>query len=546
MKTSAVSILLFAVVCFCSGCRESIPPKPAHPRAATTEATQPKTEQAATDASEPGPTIRGLIRALAEVKDQDFGLSSTMSGSGFAPVPRAGRMSSGILMNHGLKDAPSFLQLVEIGPPALPYLLESITDKTPTKLTIDYSRMAIGGMWYGERPALRWAAEEAYYIRELAKEKESFDEFTKQISATPEFIEFAKGTEVPFFLPQPDGEFNPKNLREKAILAQARKHLIQAQGKGMKDSFEDSIHSYTISIGDVCYVIIGQITNRTYMAAQYQSTACTIIISPARDAKLAADVRAAWASTEPTELVYHSLLADCEEFRHHEPGDALVRLGYYFPERSEELLLKYVAKVEAADKESREADYEGCRIIRALLGSRNHKVRDRLFSLLKTAQDPYYFLELQEDFGKEHDPLILKKAMAFIDALPKDKEGRGDKSLLVMMGERFPQQALPIYKEFVASPSTQRRDTVINALWNSNPLAPELLLPLLDDKRLMNSYTAGDRVCDRAAQAISHATRVIKFDSDFPEATRDELIQKIKQDCAGIGARKTPAEQKKL
>src|SRR5204863_1995499 len=109
----------------------------------------------------------------------------------------------------------------------------------------------------------------------------------------------------------------------------------------------------------------------------------------------------------------------------------------YFPQRSEELLLKYVAKVEAADKETREADYEGCRIIRALLGSRNQKVRDRLFKLLETAHDPYYFLELQEDFGKEHDPLILKRAMSFIDALPKDKEGRADESLLEMMGERF-------------------------------------------------------------------------------------------------------------
>ena len=492
------------------------------------------------DALGVGQEIRGLIHDLVKIKDPNFGLSPTMSGSGFAPVPATGRMFNGILMNHGFKDDSSFLKLVEIGPPALPYLLDSLTDNTPTNYTIDYTNVSFGGMWYGERPALRWVAGEALMIARMAEDKASDKEIAERFAAPPEFIALAKAGKLPHFSPQSQGEFNPKNLVEQRILAKARKELPSARSDKNDDPFGYAIRSYTLTVGDICYVIIGQITNRTYQAAQYQPTACTYIISPVHDVRLAQDVRAVWTSKEPTEMLYQSLLADCDAPWRLDLADALVRLGYYYPERSEPLLLECVEKVEAADKKSAESIYETRRLISALLGSNNEKVRDRLFKLLQTGQDPYFFIDLQEGFGREHDPLILKRAMTFIEGLPQEKEARGDESLLKMMGERFPEQALPIYKQFAASPSTNRRDAVINSLWYSNPLSPDVLLPLLDDKRLMGHYTAGDRVCDRAAQAISHAIRVVEFDSDFPEAKRDELIQKIKTHCLGAGMHKTP------
>jgi hypothetical protein len=538
-KISTAQILLIAMVCFCLGCQESIPPKP--PRSLSARVKQPLSERAVMDALGVGQKIRGLIQDLAKIKDPNFGLSPTMSGSGFAPVPAAGRMFNGILMNHGFKDDSSFLKLVEIGPPALPYLLESLTDSTPTHYTIDYTNVSFGGMWYGERPALRWVAGEAFMIERMAEGKVSDKEIAERFAAPPEFIALAKAGKLPHFSPQSQGEFNPKNLVEQSILAKARKELPSARSDKNDDPFGSAIRSYTITVGDVCYVLVGQITNRTYQAAQYQPTACTYIISPVHDARLAADVRAVWTTGEPTEMLYQSLQADLAAPRRLDVADALVRLGYYYPDRCESVLLENVAKVEAGDKEVNDSSYETLRLIPALLGSKNKKVRDRLFKLLQTARDPYFFIDLQEGFGREHDPLILKRAMSFIEGLPQEKEARGDESLLKMMSERFPEQALPIYKQFAASPSTNRRNAVINTLWYSNPLSPELLLPLLDDKRLMGHYTAGDRVCDRAAQAISHAIRVVEFDSDFPETRRDELIQKIKAHCLGIGNGKASA-----
>jgi hypothetical protein len=531
MKLPKASLLLVLAACLCFGCKESIPPKPARTSAV------PHSERAALDASELGPKIRQLIQDLAQVKDPNYGLSPTMSGSGFAPVPRAGHMFSGILMNHGFKDDSSFLQLVEIGPPALPYLLESLTDKTPTKYTIDYSNASFGGMWYGERPAIRWVADEARRVRRMAEEKVADKEIAERISAPAEFIALAKFDKLPHFLPQSQGEFNPKNPKEQRLLAKARKELPRVRDERRENPFGSSLSTYTITVGDICYVIIGQITNRTYQAAQYQPTACTYIISPVHDARLAADVRAVWTSDEPTEMVFQSLRADLDSPRQ-DVDDALVRLGYYFPNRSESLLLEYVAKLEAVKKEPENSHYQNLGIIRALLGGTNPKVRGRLFELMKSTQDPYYFIWLQEGFGAEHDALVLKRAKDFINAITGDtSDGPGD-SLLKMMGERFPEEALPILKEFVASPSLARRHAVINALWNS-PLAGELLPPLLEDQRKIDFPLVRIRVCDRAAQAISNNNENLKFDDESPQGTRDQQIEKFKAEL-GKEERKRP------
>jgi len=41
---------------------------------------------------------------------------------------------------------------------------------------------------------------------------------------------------------------------------------------------------------------------------------------------------------------------------------------------------------------------------------------------------------------------------------------------------------------------------------------------LLDDKRKLNGFTIPIRVCNRAAQAISHTTNKFEFDTDWPLA----------------------------
>jgi hypothetical protein len=225
--------------------------------------------------------IQSLIQQLTEIEDPYLGLSPTMTGTGFAPVPSSERMRNGILMNHGLKTPEVFAKLVELGPVALPYLLQSLDDKTPTKLKIEHSGF-FGFLAYGTRPSIRWVAGEVEFVQNLIQSNMEAD-IAKYIDLPPEFIAKAKnpratlrelGTEM---LPRTHQEFNPRNPAETKILEQIRSSIkVSDEGdQEIRVVFGyQGLKEYTVTVGDLCYVIIGQITNRSYFAIQYQPTAC--------------------------------------------------------------------------------------------------------------------------------------------------------------------------------------------------------------------------------------------------------------------------------
>src|SRR5262245_12705116 len=91
--------------------------------------------------------IEAQVKNLASIEKPDVGLSATMSGSGFLPLPSTRRFGAGrILIDHGLSPAVPLAGLVQAGPDALPRLLEALTDPTPTKLKITHE--GFGAMWY--------------------------------------------------------------------------------------------------------------------------------------------------------------------------------------------------------------------------------------------------------------------------------------------------------------------------------------------------------------------------------------------------------------
>src|SRR5262249_21288700 len=73
---------------------------------------------------------------------------------------------------------------------------------------------------------------------------------------------------------------------------------------------EEHVTSYTVKVGDVCFVAIGQIVGRAYGAVRYQPTACIVLNSPAHDPKLCAEVRSIWNAKNPRDKLFDSLLAD--------------------------------------------------------------------------------------------------------------------------------------------------------------------------------------------------------------------------------------------
>ncbi|MHC4985862.1 MAG: hypothetical protein ACYTFO_06875, partial [Planctomycetota bacterium] len=100
----------------------------------------------------------------------------------------------------------------------------------------------------------------------------------------------------------------------------------------------------TITVGDLCFVALGQIVNRQFNAVRYQPTMNIIINSPRQSPPLLAAARRQWTGLTP-ETHRASLIAD---FR--QPDDsfrragAYLRLAYYYPEEVEELVLAFLAE----------------------------------------------------------------------------------------------------------------------------------------------------------------------------------------------------------
>ena len=100
--------------------------------------------------------IKALIAGLAALDKPDFGLSATLSGSAFAPLPGQSRASTMLLTDHKLRPAEGLKALVTLGPDALPFLLDALDDKTPTKITIEHGGSFAGIHGSGGDPRWFW------------------------------------------------------------------------------------------------------------------------------------------------------------------------------------------------------------------------------------------------------------------------------------------------------------------------------------------------------------------------------------------------------
>jgi ankyrin repeat protein len=101
---------------------------------------------------------------------------------------------------------------------------------------------------------------------------------------------------------------------------------------------------YTVMVGDLCYVAIGQIVNRDYSAVSYIPTAIISVTSVPRCKKLRAELIKEWGKLTPAKhrdlLVRDLLDSGSEEVR----NGASLRLAYYYPKALETAALKQLAR----------------------------------------------------------------------------------------------------------------------------------------------------------------------------------------------------------
>jgi ankyrin repeat protein len=226
-----------------------------------------------------------LIDALAEVKQSDYGYSPRYSGNTFLPLYREGRFGGGLLGGPAPVRSEVLVALVRRGVRAVPHLLAHLDDARPTGIVVSHEN-SIGGMHLSE------AADRNPRIQEPAR---------------------VRG--------KPAAPFEPFG-RTRSL-------------RGSK---------YTVTVGDLCSVALGQIVNRQFSAVRYQQTAIIIVSSPTRSPTLRQQLRADWSGlTEQRHAA--SLLNDFLKPDHGERWvGAAERLAYYYPHYLEPLALALLAR----------------------------------------------------------------------------------------------------------------------------------------------------------------------------------------------------------
>lgn len=107
---------------------------------------------------------------------------------------------------------------------------------------------------------------------------------------------------------------------------------------------DNDIESHTVTVGDLCFVALGQIVNRNFNAVRYQPTAIIVVNSPVRNEDLRDATKAEWSDIDEMEHKA-SLILDFQHADHERRRTgAYLRLSFYYPEEVEALVLEELAK----------------------------------------------------------------------------------------------------------------------------------------------------------------------------------------------------------
>ncbi len=409
-----------------------------------------------------------LIDRLTEIKDPDYGFAPLMGGLQFAPIKDSATFAAGIIMvDHGLKTSESLQQLVALGPKAMPQLLKRLTDKTPTKLVMEHGG-CFGGQWYDR--------------------------------------------EVPM---------NMANPAEQQVYAKYRDFLHRDSGLGHPDR---QVSKHQVTIGDVCFVIIGQIVNRGYQSARYQPTACRVINSPTHDPEVADVVRAIWTADNPAQKLIDSLLLDL----HTKDADdlqcgAAMRLLFYFPTESADMIAKRITAFDlgrpgAGNDWSRIHEKNGVQVgefLKAVRACPLPAITDALLQVVKLTNDPDTFHAAITDAVVKRAPeLVFDRMKQIVAVAPPADQGPfgGEYHTLVAAARHFPDKSKELFDIYRGHRTLPTLRSAIHAL--GEPGAPRnwmigSLSALLDDKTDTGWEYGPDydpqpiRICDEAAKILA-------------------------------------------
>jgi hypothetical protein len=333
--------------------------------------------------------------------------------------------------------------------------------------------------------------------------------------------------------------------------------------RGFGPPVKDGRH--VVTVGDVCFVIIGQITGRpSYRVARYQPTAITIINSPTDDPALVKQVRAIWSAADPEQHLLDMLLLDfattvrwpedaTKEQRQEAvtawfyPSGAAMRLLYYFPAETGARVAQRLTRKADDDLIRRDSHRH---LLEAVVWSDHPAVRREVMTVFRETMEPRIFLICLPGVPEAENDLVRRRTLELLDALPPeakpDEWGNGPYDdgyrLVRAAGERLGAASKPVYLHYMKSSTFRRRVALCSAVRVRPEWAVEFLTPLLEDKReerMWYQKVAGNdedrpaiRICDDAAQAISLSRPDLPFVLHGTHENLDRQIAVMKERIA--------------
>lgn len=221
------------------------------------------------------------LDSLVEVREGDIGYMPTVEGDKFLPADDGEQLGTLILGGPPPTESGAMLQLVRAGAAAVPCLVAHLDDSRKTGLVISHPHRGFGGMFF---------ADEYDYNRQTSR--------------------------------APIAGLNDDDAWR------------------FVDSLSDVGQEYVVTVGDLAYVALGQIVNRSFSAVRYQPTAIIIINSPLHSAQLRRAAMIEWGGLSPDQHMAALLRDICFPDDEYRKAGAIERLQYYYPQAAEEALLE--------------------------------------------------------------------------------------------------------------------------------------------------------------------------------------------------------------
>lgn len=440
--------------------------------------------------SRPADDIPALIEQLVEVESPQTFYAGTFRFTEFPPLDEAPLRALPLPANTSPAEASfrALIRLIELGPEALPLLLEHLDDKRETRTLVT-------------------------------------DEYATSMGPSA-FVDFRPG--------DPRDEF--------AI----EKTGLPKSNPG--PDFDEMIKDYTLTVGDMCFALIGMITNRSYYIVVDEFDAQ--LNSPTHSERIAIAVREKWGVAPERVELYTQLKMDLEQGQPRYAEAAARRLLYYFPGHSDQLVIAHLGKLmKAHDPGSDElADF-----LKAISWSPDPRIKSTLRRFLCTATDATQISAAATVYGNSPDPRGHEQLLQLADKLKLRRDPGHVKASRMILGlnmRSFPDKREETVRRFLKGAGAYANTSACLVCEGIEGAPLAALAPLLK----LTSRSTGERylikgegaekwpedddflpyrICDRAYETIS---RLLGDKATLAVGSRkamDDKIENLRERLAG-------------